>query len=183
MQRLVLACATFSACGAGLLGPVVPASQQVEAAATSILDAARKLATAPALTKDVIQDTLDVVLAVDASTSHAAVTFFSGAPRRGSRYARTVSLVDLRVPTPQNSLMKGPFLYVELRPDAGIGAEMLEAGLGRPDEVDVPEPNPRYVMTYRYALRPSSLRYSIGPGTARPVVAFSIDRSGESRRR
>jgi hypothetical protein len=181
MQRLVLACATFSACGAGLLGAVVPASQQAEAAATSILDAARKLATAPVLTKDVVQETLDVVLAVDASTSHATVTFFSGAPRRGSRYERTVRLVDLRVPTPQNSLMKGPFLFVEMRPDAGISAEMLEARLGRPDEVDVPEPNPRYVMTYSYALRPSSLRYSIGPGTARPVVAFSIDRSGESR--
>jgi hypothetical protein len=121
------------------------------------------------------------VLPATRSCQLSAPAFFVGKPRPGSRFAQVLVLVDLRVPTSLNRVMKEPFLNVELRDDAGIGADDLEAQLGRPTEIDVPEPNPRSAVTYVYALRPSRVRFSIGLEPARRVVGFSIDRPGDSR--
>lgn len=166
--------------GSLLIGPGMGCSTPVGrrgATAAGILETVRQLTVAQDLTKEAVQQAFDAQLAVDVSNSSEMVTFFSGGPRPGSRFEKTVKLVDLRVPTPQNTVMRDPFLVIELRDDAGITADDAEKLLGRPSEVNVPEPNGVTALSYIYAFGPHRLWISMGHGQNKPLHGLAIHRN------
>ena len=163
--------------GALLLGPCAACSGPVPSSPTAILDTMRQLTVARALTKDAIEKVLEADLAIDAGHSSDMVTFYLGRPRPGTRFEKTVKLVDLRVPTAQNTVMGAPFLVVELREDSGITADDAERALGRPAEISVPEPNGVTGLDYVYAFGPHRLWIGIGHGSAKPLHDLAIHRS------
>jgi hypothetical protein len=136
----------------------------------------RELTAAEVLSKEVVEKALGASLYVDAN-SHEMVTFLSGRPRPGSRFERTVKMIDLRVPTPRNDVMRDPFLTVELRDDAGIAVNDAEKVLGQLSEIDVPEPNGYTSLSYKYGVGRHQLWVSIGPEPARLLRALSVHRN------
>jgi hypothetical protein len=157
-----------------------PASTSLAPPAPDIIETMRDLTTAPALTLGVVQKAFDTDLSI-APGSHDMVTFYEGRPKAGSRFERTVKLIDLRVPTARNDVMGDPFLVVETKEEAGITARDVERLLGRPPEIDVPEPNPETALDYIYTLGPHRLWVGLGHGEAEPIRSFSIHRN-EARR-
>jgi hypothetical protein len=147
-------------------------------AAASIFETMRDLATTKALSRDVVERALEADLSVDPN-SHEMVTYFSGSPRVGSRFERTVKSIDFRVPTPRNQVMRDPFLVVELRDAAGITADDAERILGRPGGIDVPEPNGYTSISYKYVYGPHGLWLGIGHEPARLVRSVSVHRNEE----
>jgi len=163
--------------GTLLLGPCAACVGPVSPSATAILDTMRQLTVAKVLTKDAIEKVLEADLAIDAGNSSDMVTFYLGRPRSGSRFEKTVKLIDLRVPTAQNTVMGGPFLVIELREDSGITADDAESVLGRPTELNVPEPNGVTTSSYIYTFGPHRLWISIGHGSNRPLHGLAINRN------
>ena len=163
--------------GIALLGPCAACSGPVPPSPTAILDTMRQLTVARALTKDAIEKVLEADLAIDAGHSSDMVTFYLGRPRPGSRFEKTVKLVDLRVPTAQNTVMGDPFLDIELREDSGITADDAERVLGRPVEISVPEPNGVTGLDYIYVFGPHRLWIGIGHGSAKPLHGLAIHRN------
>jgi hypothetical protein len=169
--------ASLGVLGALLLGPCAACSRPVPPPAAAVLDTMRQLTVARALTRDAIEKVLEADLAIDAGHSSDMVTFYLGRPRPGSRFEKTVKLVDLRVPTAQNTVMGDPFLAIELREDSGVTAGDAESVLGRPPEISVPEPNGVTGLDYIYAFGPHRLWIGIGHGSARPLHGLAIHRS------
>jgi hypothetical protein len=165
-----------------LIGPGAGCSRSASPAAVGVLETMRQLTTTRVFAKEAIENALEADLTIDASKSHDMVTFFGGGPRRGSRFEKVVSLIDLRVPTPRNDVMRDPFLVIELREDAGITANDAKAVLGRPGEIDVPEPNGVTALSYIYAFGPHRLWISIGHGSGQPLHGLAIHRN-EARSR
>jgi hypothetical protein len=135
----------------------------------------RQLTVAQALTKEVVQQAFQAELAAEGGNEW--VTYYKGQPRPSSRFEKTVKLIDLRVPTPQNDAMRDPFLVIELREDAGITADDAEGLLGRPTEVNAPEPNGVTAISYIYTFGPHRLWIGIGHGPAKPIRSLSIHRN------
>jgi hypothetical protein len=169
--------AALGVLGSLLLGMCAACSRPASPSATSVLETMRQLTVAQALTKEAVQQAFDAELAVDVSNSSEMVTFFSGGVRPGSRFEKTVKLVDLRVPTPQNTVMRDPFLVIELRDDAGITADDAERLFGRPGEVSVPEPNGVTALSYIYAFGPHRLWIGIGHGSSKPIHGLAVHRN------
>lgn len=169
--------ASLGVLGALLLGPCAACSGPVPPPATAALDTMRQLTVAQALTKDAIQQALEADLAIDPVHSSDMVTFYLGRPRPGSRFEKTVKLVDLRVPTGRNTVMRDPFLMIELREDSGLTADDAESVLGRPAEISVPEPNGVTALSYVYAFGPHRLWISIGHGPAKPLHGLGFNRN------
>jgi hypothetical protein len=169
--------AALGVLGSLSLGLAAGCSRPASPSATAVLETMRQLTVAQVLTKDVIQKVLEADLDIDTGGSHEMVTFFTGRPRPGSRFEKTVKLIDLRVPTPQNDAMRDPLLVIELREDAGITADDAEKLLGQPGEANVPEPNGVTTLNYIYAFGPHRLWISIGHGSSRPLHGLAIHRN------
>jgi len=164
--------------GSILLGPDIGCSRPASPSAVAVLETMRQLTVARVLTKDAIEKTLEADLAIDANNSSEMVTFYLGRPRSGSRFEKTVKLIDLRVPTAQNTVMGDPFLVIELREDSGgLTADDAESVLGRPAELSVPEPNGVTALSYIYSFGPHRLWISIGHGSNRPLHGLAINRN------
>jgi len=152
-----------------------------------LLGRMRQIAQAPALTIELIQNTLDVALIKDMVASHDMVTFFVGKPRLGSRFEGLIKLVDCRVPTPLNAALLEPFVVVELeaangsRPasDAGRTTRLwrsdVMATFGQPDsfQPELPE-NPESSGSCVYKVGGRSLWFSLGRQVPEQVVTISI---------
>jgi hypothetical protein len=163
--------------GSILLGPDIGCSRPASPADTAVLETMRQLTVAQVLTKDAIERTLEADLAIDANNSSEMVTFYLGRPRSGSRFEKTVKLIDLRVPTAQNTVMGDPFLVIELHEGGGLTADDAERVLGRPSEVNVPEPNDVTALSYIYAFGPHRLWISMGHGQNKPLHGLAINRN------
>ena len=161
----------------GVSGAIVACSRPPAPAAIGLLETMRQLTTAQVLSKEAVEGALEADLNTDTNASHEMVTFYTGGPRPGSRFEKTVKLIDLRVPTAQNDVMRDPFLTIELRDDAGITAGDVEQVLGRPGDIDVPEPNPRTSASYIYTLGPHRLWISVGHDSARSIRGVSVHRN------
>ncbi len=173
--RRVLSALAYLLAAPVVAGCARPASQP----GGDLITTMRELTVAPVLTKETIERALEIGLTVDAN-SHEMVRFFSGLPRPGSRFDKVVKVVDLRVPTSRNEAMRDPFLLVELREDAGMTAADAQKLLGRPDQVDVPEPNPDTKVSYVYAFGPHRLWISIGHAANDPLRSLSVHRNEAS---
>ena len=147
--------------------------------AVVFLGTMRALAASATLSRELIEERLQVDFATNAQKSHDLVTFFEGKPRPGSRFERVIEVVDLRVPTRQNSVSRESFVVVELRSDAGISLDTLAAEFGQPTEISVPEPNPITAVSYIYAFGGNRLWVGIGPEPKQQVVSLSIHRGNE----
>ena len=158
-----------------------------ESPGTMLMDRMRQLAQTPALTFELIQETLEVAFVRDAAASHDMVTFFVGTPRPGSRFEGLIKLVDCRVPTPQNTALLEPFVVVELQEAGGKRATNvdqratpLSAGevvtkYGQPDSFQPAQPeNSESSGGYIYRMGSRSLWLSLGRQVADEVRWISI---------
>lgn len=166
-----------------------------ESPGAMLMDRMRQLAQAPALTFELIQETLEVAFAKDAGASHDMVTFYAGAPRPGSALESLIKLVDCRVPTPQNTALKEPFVVVELQEAGGgrttsaegrpapLSAGDIVAKYGQPDSFDpaLPEDSETW-GNYIYKLGPRSLWVSLGRQNPDKIRGFSIHPLEDVRR-
>jgi hypothetical protein len=175
MCRRAAVTATLGVLGSLVLGLssacVTPASPSAKA----VLDTMRQLTVAEVLTKEAVQQAFEAELVVESGNDW--VTYLKGQPRPGSRFEKTVKLVDLRVPSPQNDAMRDPLLVIELREDAGLTAGDAERVLGRPTELSVPEPNGVMALDYIYTFGPHRLWVGIGHGASQPLHSMAIHRN------
>ena len=162
-----------------------------------LMDHMRQLAQAPALTFELVRDTLEVTFTKDEKYSHEMVTFFIGAPRTGSRFEGLIKLVDCRVPTPQNTALKEPFVLVELQNVAdeqvrsgkqkttatSLLAKDIVAKLGQPYSFDpaLPEDSETW-GSYVYKLGSRSLWVSLDRQSQDKVRSFSVHPLEDVRR-
>jgi len=166
-----------------------------ESPKTMLMDRMRQLAQAPDLTFELIQETLEVAFAKDAGASHDMVTFYTGAPRPGSRFEGLIKLVDCRVPTPQNTALKDPFVVVELQVAGGertaragqrlapLLAGDIVAKFGQPDSFQPSLPqDPESSGSYIYKTRWRSFWVSLGRQVADEVRRISIHPLEDVRR-
>jgi len=157
-----------------------------------LLERMHQLAQAPALTLESIQGTLDVVFVKDERTSHDMVTFFTGTPRPGSRFDGFLKLVDCRVPTPQNTGLKEPFVVVELQGGraeqaaaqaaprtAPLRIQDVVAALGQPDSFQPALPEDSETSaSYIYKTASRSLWVSLSrqnPDEARSISIHPLE--------
>jgi len=170
-----------------LAGLACARAKPPESAGAVLLERMRQLAQGPALTFERIQEALEVAFVRDEGASHEMVTFFTGTPRPGSRFEGFIALVDCRVPTPQNTGLKEPFVVVELQDAggeqaAGIGPRpvALVVGdvvtkFGQPDsfQPSLPE-DPDVSASYIYKTESRSLWVSLGRRDPDAVRRISI---------
>jgi len=172
-----------------LLGTACAGAKSPESPGAALIDSLRRLTQAQGLTIDLVRDSLEVAFTKDEKSSHEMATFFIGRPRTGSRFVSLIKLVDCRVPTPQNTALKEPFVLVELRDATGerevsgeqkttatpLLAKDVVAKLGQPHSFDpaLPE-NSESWGSYIYKLGSRSLWVSLGRRTPDKVRSFSI---------
>jgi hypothetical protein len=160
-----------------------------ESQGAMLMDRMRQLAQSSALTFELVQETLEVAFVRDEAASHEMVAFFVGTPRPGSRFEGLIKLVDCRVPTPQNTALKEPFVLVELQGATGEKAANREqettatpllakdvvAKLGQPYSFDpaLPEDSESW-GSYVYRLGSRSLWVNLGRQAPDKVRSFSI---------
>jgi len=170
-----------------LTGMACACPQSSESTVALLLGRMRQLAQASALTIERIQDTLEVTFIKDESASHEMVTFFVGKPSLGSRFEGLITLVDCRVPTPQNTALLEPFVVVELQESNGsqptsnagratrLWRSDVMATFGQPDSFQ-PEPpeNPKSSGSCIYKVGGRSLWFSLGRQVPEQVVTISI---------
>ncbi len=172
---------------AALMGVACACQKFSEPPGLLLLGRMRQIAQAPALTIELIQNTLDVALIKDMVASHDMVTFFVGKPRLGSRFEGLIKLVDCRVPTPLNAALLEPFVVVELEEANGSGPTRdagrtaclwrsdVTATLGQPDSFQPEQPeNPEASASYVYKIGGRSLWFSLGRRIPEQVVTISI---------
>ena len=172
-----------------LLGAACAGTKSPESPGVALIDSMRRLTQAPALTVELVRDTLDIAFTKDEKYSHEMVTFFIGAPRGGSRFDGLIKLVDCRVPTPQNTALKEPFVLVELQGATGeqevsgkqkamatpLLAKDIVAKLGQPYSFDPALPEDSVTWgSYVYKLGSRSLWVSLGRQNPDKVRSFSI---------
>jgi hypothetical protein len=158
-----------------------------EAAGTMLLERMHELARAPALTFELIQESLEVAFVKDEPASHEMVTFFTGTPRPGSRFDGLLKLVDCRVATPRNAALEEPFVVVELQDRSGEQAanaarraapllvKDVVARLGQPDSFQPAFPeDPETSASYIYKTASRSLWVSLGRQNPDAVRSMSI---------
>lgn len=162
-------------------------SQSSESTRVIFLDRMHQLAQAPALTLELIRDTLEVDFVKDAEASHDMITFFVGKPRPGSPFKSLIKLVDCRVPTKENATLLEPFLVVELQHTGGeppadadrrttrLLSSDLVARFGEPDSFQpaLPE-NLKSSGSYIYKVGSRSLWMSQNRQAPEEVLEISI---------
>jgi hypothetical protein len=157
-----------------LLGAACAGTKSPESPGVALIDSMRRLTQAPALTVELVRDTLDIAFTKDEKYSHEMVTFFIGAPRGGSRFDGLIKLVDCRVPTPQNTALKEPFVLVELQTTPLLAKDIV-AKLGQPYSFDPALPEDSVTWgSYVYKLGSRSLWVSLGRQNPDKVRSFSI---------
>jgi hypothetical protein len=172
-----------------LLGAACAGAKSPESPGVVLIDSMRQITQARDLTIEVVRDTLEVAFTKDENSSHEMVTFFIGTPRTGSRFDGLIKLVDCRVPTPQNTALKEPFVLVELQDVAGeraasekqktiatpLLAKDIVAKLGQPYSFDpaLPEDSETW-GSYVYKLGSRSLWVSLDRQAPDKVQSFSI---------
>ena len=162
-----------------------------------LLNRMHQLAQSSTLTIELIRDTLEVDFVKDEAASHDMVTLFIGKPRPASPFKDFIKLVDCRVPTPQNTALKEPFVLVELQNVAdeqvrsgkqkttatSLLAKDIVAKLGQPYSFDpaLPEDSETW-GSYVYKLGSRSLWVSLDRQSQDKVRSFSIHPLEDVRR-
>ena len=141
-----------------------------------LLDRMHQLTKASALTVELIRDTLEVDFVKDADTSHEMVTFFIGKPRPGSLFKDIIKLIDCRVPTKRNTVLRELFLVVELQQakERLLPSDLVDR-FGEPDSylAALPE-NPINSGSYIYKAGSRSLWMGLSRKTPEQVLEISI---------
>lgn len=159
-----------------LLGTACAGAKSPETPGVVLIDSMRRLTQAPALTIELVRETLEVAFTKDERSSHEMVTFFVGAPRTGSRFDGLIKLIDCRVPTPQNTALKEPFVLVELQTTTmPLLAKEVVSKLGQPYSFDpaLHEDSESWGSSI-YKMGSRSLWVSMGRQDPDKVRSFSI---------
>ncbi len=178
-----------------LAGMAWACARSPESPGRALMDRMRQLAQAPALTLELVHDTLEVSFKKDEEASHAMVTFYAGTPRPGSRFRDLIELVDCRVPTAQNTALAEPFVVVELgdaggppaagpgRPAGPLLASDIEAGFGLPGSLlPAPPEDPDHSASFIYKMGPRALWVTMDRQHPDKVRRFSLHPLEDNRR-
>ncbi len=155
---------------------VCACSKSPEATGRILVHRMHQLAQAPALALDLIRDTLEVDFAKDEAASHEMVAFFIGKPRPGSPFEGFIKLVDCRVPTERNTVLRELFLVVEIQEAAQkLLAKDLVAALGEPASYQPSLPQDQSSSgSYIYRAGSRSLWISFSRQPPEPIAEISI---------